>query len=57
MKSSDWWIQSGLAAEAARELLWFVVLVFVAAGIGMWREMQKDLRNERRNQEKTRNQG
>lgn len=52
-----WWVQSGLAAEAARELVWFVVLVFVSIGIGIWREIRKDQRDEQRHQDKIRDYG
>lgn len=34
----DWWIRSGMAAEAARDLLWFVILVFVFIGYIAWRD-------------------
>jgi hypothetical protein len=34
----DWWVRSGYAAEAAQELAWFVVLVFVLIGFLAWRD-------------------
>lgn len=37
MTSPDWWVNSGMAAQAAQELVWFVVLVFVGIGIAIWR--------------------
>ena len=39
---TNWWYESGAAAQAAQELVWFVVLVVV--GIGIWR----DIRNEKK---------
>ena len=36
----NWWVDSGMAAAAARELVWFVVLVFIGIGVAIW--MQKD---------------
>ena len=38
--NQTWWINSGMAAAAARELVWFVVLVFIGIGVAIW--MQKD---------------
>ena len=38
--NETWWINSGMAAAAARELVWFVVLVFIGIGVAIW--MQKD---------------
>lgn len=37
----DVWVRSGMAAEAAQELAWFVVLVMVAIGVAAWRDMRK----------------
>ena len=37
MNAPNYWISSGLAAEAARELTWFVIIVFSAIGIAFWR--------------------
>ena len=37
-----YWVASGQAAEAAKELVWFVVLVFVVIGVVMWLDMKKD---------------
>ena len=34
----DAWIRSGQAAGAARELLWFVVFVFVLIAYVLWRD-------------------
>jgi hypothetical protein len=33
----DAWVRSGKAAEAAQELAWFVVLVFIVVGFLAWR--------------------
>ena len=38
--NETWWVNSGMAAAAARELVWFVVLVFIGRGVAIW--MQKD---------------
>ena len=38
--NETWWVNSGMAAAAARELVWFVVLVFFGIGVAIW--MQKD---------------
>ena len=38
----DWWVDSGMAADAAQGLVWFVVLVFVVLGIMAWLDMRKD---------------
>ncbi len=37
METPNWWISSGLAAEAAKELWWFVTAIFVGIGIAIWR--------------------
>lgn len=42
MMAPGWWVNSGLAAQAAQELTWFVILVFVAIGIGIWNDIRKD---------------
>jgi hypothetical protein len=39
-----WWYESGAAAQAAQELVWFVVLVVVGIGVVIWR----DIRNEKK---------
>jgi len=39
-----WWYESGQAAQAAQELVWFVVLVVVGIGVVIWR----DIRNEKK---------
>jgi hypothetical protein len=41
MKTS-WWIESGMAAQAAQELMWFVVLVVVGIGVVIWFDMRND---------------
>jgi hypothetical protein len=41
MKTS-WWIDSGAAAQAAHELMWFVVLVVVGIGVVIWFDMRND---------------
>ena len=33
----DAWVRSGQAAEAAKELAWFVVIVFIVIGLLAWR--------------------
>lgn len=40
MRTAEWWLHSGLANEAARDLAWFVVLVFVGIGIAIWKDMK-----------------
>lgn len=37
-----YWIESGMAAEAARDLVWFVILVFVVIGVALWVEIKKE---------------
>jgi UDP-N-acetylmuramyl pentapeptide phosphotransferase/UDP-N-acetylglucosamine-1-phosphate transferase len=39
---ADWWVSSGLAADAAQELAWFVILVFIGIGVVMWLDMRKE---------------
>jgi hypothetical protein len=39
---NTYWIDSGLAAEAARDLIWFVVLVFVGVAVVIWRDIRKN---------------
>jgi hypothetical protein len=39
---TNWWIESGMASEAAHELLWFVVLVFVGIGVLIWHDIKKE---------------
>jgi hypothetical protein len=39
-----WWYESGAAAQAAQELVWFVVLIVVGIGVVIWR----DIRNEKK---------
>ena len=41
MKTS-WWYESGMAAQAAQELVWFVVIVVVGIGVMAWRDMRKE---------------
>ena len=38
------WINSGMAQEAARDLAWFVVVVLVVIGVGMYRTMKREER-------------
>ena len=33
---ADWWVSSGLAADAAQGLAWFVLIVFIGIGVVMW---------------------
>jgi hypothetical protein len=37
MNTSTSWIYYGLEAEAAKEITWLVIIVFVAVGIAIWR--------------------
>ena len=37
-----WWYESGMAAQAAQELVWFVVIVVVGIGVMAWRDMKKE---------------
>ena len=53
MNTQTNWINSGMAQEAARDLVWFVVLVFVVLGVCMWRQFKKEERDEKKR--KTRN--
>jgi FtsH-binding integral membrane protein len=39
---TNWWYESGQAAQAAQELAWFVILVFVGIGVVMWLDMRKE---------------
>ena len=38
MNLMEVWIRSGMAAEAARDLAWFVILVVIGIGIMIWRD-------------------
>jgi len=38
----DYWYDSGMAAAAAREVIWFAILVFVAIGFVIWLDIRKD---------------
>jgi hypothetical protein len=42
---TNWWYESGLAADAAQELVWFVVFVFIGIGLMIWRDMRKEERD------------
>ena len=37
MNRLQWWVDSGLAAQAAQELVWFVVVLFVVGAYLIWR--------------------
>lgn len=37
MNRLQWWVDSGLAAQAAQELVWFVVIMFVVGAYVIWR--------------------
>ena len=39
---TNWWYESGLAAQAAQDLVWFIVLVFVGIGLLIWRDMRNE---------------
>lgn len=45
MNANHWWISSGLAEQAARELVWFVIFIFIGIGVMMWRDMRKEERD------------
>ena len=47
MNAPAWWFNSGQAAEAARSLVWFVVILFVVAGVALWREARSELKKEK----------
>jgi len=38
MTAPNYWVDSGQAAAAAQELVWFVLLVFIGVGIAIWRD-------------------
>lgn len=40
------WVASGMAQEAARELAWFVVIMFAVIGYLLWRDYRKEKRDE-----------
>lgn len=42
MSRYQWWVDSGMAAEAAQGLAWFVLIVFVGIGVVMWLDMRKE---------------
>ena len=39
---TNWWVDSGMAAQAAQELVWFVVLVVVGIGVVIWLDIRND---------------
>ena len=39
---TNWWYESGMAAQAAQELVWLVVIVVVGIGVVIWLDMRKD---------------
>jgi hypothetical protein len=39
---TNWWVESGMAAQAAQELVWFVVIVVVGIGVMAWRDMREE---------------
>lgn len=43
---TSWWYESGMAAEAAQELVWFVVIVFVGIGLFIWNDIRKEKRDD-----------
>ena len=45
MKTS-WWYESGMAAQAAQELVWFGVIVVVGSGIMAWRDMKEESKQQ-----------
>jgi hypothetical protein len=38
MNRLQWWIDSGLAAQAAQELVWFFFIVFAVSAYAIWRD-------------------
>jgi len=38
----NWWYESGQAAQAAQELVWFVVIIFVGIGVVIWLNDRKN---------------
>jgi hypothetical protein len=42
---TNWWYESGLAADAAQELVWFVIFIFIGIGVMIWRDMRKEERD------------
>ena len=48
-----WWIESGAAAQAAQELVWFVVIVVVGIGVMAWRDMKKEKPKNKENKHGT----
>jgi hypothetical protein len=46
MKTS-WWYESGAAAQAAQELVWFVVLIVVGIGVVIWRDMRNEKKEKK----------
>ena len=39
---TNWWVDSGMASQAAHELMWFVVIVVVGIGVVIWLDMRND---------------
>ncbi len=44
---TNYWYESGLAAQAAQELVWFVVIVFVGIGLLAWWDMRSEASSKR----------
>jgi hypothetical protein len=42
-----WWYESGAAAQAAQELVWFVVLIVVGIGVVIWRDMRNEKKEKK----------
>ena len=38
MSRMDWWLSSGLASQAAENLVWFVAMALAIVGIVIWRD-------------------
>ena len=45
---TNWWIESGMASQAAHELVWFVVVVFVGLGVVIWLDIKKESKDDKR---------
>lgn len=39
------WVNSGMAQESARDLAWFVVLLFIVIGYLLYRDFKKEERD------------
>lgn len=51
MNFDHYWFASGMAAEAARGIVWFSLLVFVVIGIVLYLDYKKDIDTSSRKEE------